>query len=80
MSAVLNHIEHICELAGNTDCVAFGTDLDGGFGLELSPTDYNTVDDLQRFLDIMREGGYGEDDVAKFAHGNLLKFFRRIWS
>ncbi len=79
MKAVLEHIEHISKVAGNTDCVAFGTDLDGGFGLELSPTDYNTIDDLQKFLDIMRDEGYSEEEVARFAHGNLLRFFRNIW-
>lgn len=79
MKAVLEHIEHICEVAGKTDCVAFGTDLDGGFGLELSPTDYNTIDDLQNFLNIMRDNGYSEEEVAGFAHGNLLRFFRNIW-
>jgi membrane dipeptidase len=80
MKAVLEHMDHICNLTGNTDHVAFGTDLDGGFGLELSPTDYNTIDDLQGFLNIMRAHGYNETDVAKFAHGNLIRFFKSNWS
>jgi membrane dipeptidase len=79
MKAVVEHIDHICELAGNTNHVAFGTDLDGGFGRELSPTDYNTIADLQVFLNILRQHGYGEEDVIKFAHGNLLDLFRRNW-
>ncbi len=80
MKAVLEHIEHICEVAGNTDCVAFGTDLDGGFGLELSPTDFHTIDDLQDFLGIMRDARFSEEEVVKFAHGNLVRFFREIWN
>jgi membrane dipeptidase len=80
MKAVLPHIEQVCKIAGNSDCVAFGTDLDGGFGLEMSPTDYNTIDDLQNFLDVMRDGGFSEENIAKFAHGNLLRFFRNNWS
>ena len=79
MKAVLEHIDHICELTGSTDHVAYGTDLDGGFGLELSPTDYHTIDDLQRFLNLMRDHGYGEDDVKGFAHGNLVRFFNTAW-
>jgi membrane dipeptidase len=79
MKAVVEHIDHICELAGNTNHVAFGTDLDGGFGRELSPTDYNTIADLQIFLDILRKHGYSEEDVINFAHGNLLKLFRNAW-
>ena len=48
-------------------------------GLELSPTDYHTIDDLQRFLNLMRDHGYGEDDVKGFAHGNLVRFFTTAW-
>ena len=79
MKAALEHIDHICQLTGSADYVAFGTDLDGGFGLELSPTDYNTIDDLQHFLGTMRNHGYSDDDIAKFAHGNLLRLFRNAW-
>ncbi|AWT59468.1 MAG: hypothetical protein DF168_00658 [Candidatus Moanabacter tarae] len=80
MKSVIEHINHICDLVGNTDCIAFGTDLDGGFGLELSPTDFNTIDDLQYFLEIMRDAGYDEEQVEKFANGNLVRFFREIWT
>jgi len=79
MSSAVDHIDHVCQLVGSCDHVAFGTDLDGGFGRELAPTDYDTVADLQCFLDIMRGRGYSEEDVAKFAHGNLLGLFRRAW-
>lgn len=79
MKAVIEHIDHICQLTGNTDHVAFGTDLDGGFGLERSPTDYNTIDDLQKFLNLIRKSGYTEEDVAKIAHGNLLRLFQTTW-
>jgi membrane dipeptidase len=79
MSAVVEHIDHICQLAGDCDHVAFGTDLDGGFGRELAPIDYDTIADLQKFLDIMRRKGYGEEDVVKFSNGNLLRLFRNAW-
>ena len=79
MKAIIEHIDHICQLTGNADHVAFGTDLDGGFGRELSPTDLNTIADLQSFLNVLRRHGYSEEDVAKIAHGNLLRFFRKAW-
>jgi membrane dipeptidase len=79
MKAVAEHIDHICQLTGSADHVAFGTDLDGGFGRELAPVDYDTIADLQRFLDILRARGYPEEDVAKIAHGNLLRLFRTAW-
>jgi len=79
MKAVIEHIDHICQLSGNAEHVAFGTDLDGGFGRELSPTDLDTIADLQIFLNSLRQHGYKEEDLAKIAHGNLLGFFRNAW-
>jgi membrane dipeptidase len=80
LSAAVDHIDHICQLTGNCNHVAIGSDLDGGFGRELSPTDYDTIADLQRFLDILARRGYAQTDIEAIAHGNLLRFFRRIWS
>lgn len=80
MKAVVEHIDHICQLTGNADHVAFGTDLDGGFGLELSPTDYNTVADLQRFPAILKASGYSPEDIDKICHGNLIRLFKAAWS
>lgn len=79
MASVVDHIDHICELAGNTNHVALGTDLDGGYGRELAPIDYDTAADLQRFPDILKRRGYGKEDVDKICHGNLLRLFRRTW-
>ncbi|MDE2812232.1 MAG: membrane dipeptidase [Gemmatimonadota bacterium] len=79
MSAVVDHIDHICQLVGNCDHVAIGSDLDGGFGREMAPIDYDTIADLQRFLDILDRRGYSTDDIAAIAHGNLSRFFRQAW-
>jgi len=79
MKAAIAHMTHICELTGSTDHIAFGTDLDGGFGRELSPVDYNTIDDLQVFLGNLRNAGYSEEDIAKIANGNLIRFFKDAW-
>lgn len=79
MSAVVEHVDHICQLVGNTDHVALGTDLDGGFGRDLAPTDLDTIADLQKFVGILRSRGYREEDVRKIAHGNLIHFFHQAW-
>jgi membrane dipeptidase len=79
MSAVVEHVDHICQLLGNTDHVALGTDLDGGYGRDLAPTDLDTIADLQKFVGILRSRGYREEDVRKIAHGNLIQFFRQAW-
>ncbi len=79
MSAVVDHIDHICQLAGNADHVAIGSDLDGGFGREYSPTDMDSIADLQKFLGILQQRGYSEEDVTKIAHGNMLRLFGSAW-
>ena len=80
MNAVVDHIDHICQLTGSCDHLAIGSDLDGGFGRELAPVDYDTIDDLQKFLAILERRGYTGDQIAAIAHGNLLRFFRQAWS
>lgn len=80
MMAVVDHVDHICQLLGNARHVSLGTDLDGGYGRELAPIDYDTSADLQRVPDLLRRRGYGDDDVRAICHGNLLGLFRRAWS
>jgi len=49
---VVEHIDHICQQAGNANHVAIGSDLDGGFGREQSPSDLDTIADLQKLVEI----------------------------
>ena len=77
LSAVADHIDHICQLAGNTHHVAFGTDLDGGFGTEQSPDGLETIADLQKCEGILAERGYSDGDIDRIFHGNWLQFFLR---
>ncbi len=79
MANVVDHIDYICQLAGNSRHVAIGTDLDGGYGREQSPCDLDTIADLQKLAEIMRTRGYGEDDVKGILHGNWLRLFRNAW-
>lgn len=76
LSAVADHIDHVCQLAGNTGHSAIGSDLDGGFGHEQTPRDLNTIADLQKLADILSSRGYGDADVDAIFHGNWLRFFR----
>ncbi|MFH1085104.1 MAG: membrane dipeptidase, partial [Chloroflexota bacterium] len=39
LEAVADHIDHICQLAGNARHAAIGSDLDGGYGTEQTPYD-----------------------------------------
>ena len=79
LSDVVDHIEHICQLAGNSRHVAIGSDLDGGFGREQSPADLDTIADLQQLAGLLAARGYGADDIAAIMHGNWLRLLRRVW-
>jgi membrane dipeptidase len=80
LDTVANHIDHICQIAGNARHCMIGSDLDGAFGREQCPSDVHTIADLTRLLDVLRSRGYSEEDVAAIAHGNALRFLREAWA
>jgi len=81
MDGLIPHIENIANLAGGTTAnIAIGTDMDGGFGAEMTPTDVDTIADLQGFSPILQEAGYANEDVTGILHGNAMRFFRSAWS
>ncbi|MSR31890.1 MAG: peptidase M19 [Gemmataceae bacterium] len=73
---VVDHIDRVCQLAGNTDHAGLGTDLDGGFGREQSPVDLDSITDLASFPTLLKQRGYAEADVEKICHGNWIRFFK----
>ena len=77
LAHVADHIDHICQLAGNSQCVAIGSDLDGGFGREQSPSDLDTIADLQNLIPILVQRGYTEDDISAIMHGNWVRLLQR---
>ena len=79
LDKVLDHMDHICQLAGNTLHVGIGSDLDGAFGKEQSPHDLETISDLQKIPTLLSRRGYSETDIQNIMHGNWLRFIRRAW-
>ncbi len=77
---VVDHIDHVCQLAGCARHAAIGTDLDGGFGAEQSPLDLDTIADLQKIPAILVRRGYSPADVRGIMHGNWLGLMRRAWA
>jgi membrane dipeptidase len=80
LEKIIDHIDHICQLAGNTQHVAIGTDLDGAFGREQCPYDLETIADLQKLVPLFKSRGYSEEDMSNIMHGNWLRFLRKAWS
>lgn len=79
LEKVVDHLDHICQIAGNTLHVGMGTDLDGAFGREQSPYDLDTIADLQRMTGLLAGRGYSRQDIANVLHGNWLRFLRKAW-
>jgi membrane dipeptidase len=79
LQTVADHIDHICQLAGNARHCCIGSDLDGAFGREQSPSDLDTIADLARLPEILRARGYAEADVQAIAHGNVVRFLGTAW-
>jgi membrane dipeptidase len=71
----VDHVDHVCQVAGNARHAAIGSDLDGGYGTEQTPEELDSIADLQKVPELLRERGYGEDDVAAIMGGNAVRFF-----
>jgi membrane dipeptidase len=79
LEIMIDHMDHICQVAGNALHIGIGSDLDGAFGTEQSPYDLDTITDLQRIPDLLKKRGYSDDDIVNVMHGNWLRFLRRVW-
>jgi membrane dipeptidase len=80
LEAVANHIDHVCQLAGNAHHAAIGSDLDGGYGTEQCPHDLDTIADLQKVAALLCKRGYADADIEAVMHGNWIRFFEHAWS
>ncbi|CAN5359892.1 membrane dipeptidase [soil metagenome] len=76
----VNHIDHVCQLAGNARHAAIGTDLDGGYGTEQTPRDFDTYIDMQLVPELLRDRGYSESDIEAICYGNWLRKLTSVWA
>jgi membrane dipeptidase len=80
LERLVDHWDHICQVAGNSLHVAIGSDLDGIFGTEQTPWDMDSIADLQKYQAILYERGYSAEDIGNIFHKNWLRFLRHAWS
>ena len=74
MATVCDHVEHLVGRLG-VDGVGLGTDFDGC----TVPRAIGDAAGLQRLLDALRERGWGETELTKFAHRNWLRVLEATW-
>lgn len=76
---VADHIDRICQIAGNSKHAAIGSDLDGAFGTEQSPHDLESIAGLQKLPAILKARGYKEADIENILHKNWIRFLLETW-
>jgi membrane dipeptidase len=76
LAHVLNHMQHIRDLAGGTRNIGIGSDFDGGFGSESIPAELDTVADLPRIAEALLESGFSESEVRGIMGENWLRFLK----
>ncbi|MBI4674363.1 MAG: membrane dipeptidase [Chloroflexi bacterium] len=79
IATVAEHIDHVCQIAGDSLHAAIGSDLDGGFGRESAPFDLDTIADVQRLAEALTEHNFADDDIANVMYQNWLRLLRRAW-
>lgn len=76
LEKIVEHIDHICQIAGNARHVGIGSDLDGGFGNEQTPMDLDSIADLANLATPLSKRGYTAEQIEGFFSGNFLRFLR----
>lgn len=76
LEQVANHIDYVCQLAGNALHSGIGSDLDGAFGREQCPADLDTIADLARLREILAARGYRADEIDGIMNGNFVRFLQ----
>jgi membrane dipeptidase len=79
LSHLVDHIDHVCQIAGNALHSGIGSDLDGAFGREQTARDLETIADVARIADVLRQRGYSGADVENIMHGNFIRCLREAW-
>lgn len=79
LEKLVDHFDHICQLAGNCLHIGFGSDLDGLFGTEQTPYDMDTIADIVRFEEILTRRGYTTEDISNIFSGNWLRVISKAW-
>lgn len=70
---VIAHIQHLCDLAGNSYHVGLGTDMDGGLGREQVPIEIRTSADLPLLYDLLIESGFSDPDARAILYDNWAR-------
>jgi membrane dipeptidase len=73
----INHIEHICHITNTEQCIALGSDMDGGFAPGDLPCDLDAPGRLENLSTALHERGWPANEVEGLQWRNWDRFLRR---
>lgn len=77
LELVTEHIDHVCQIAGNARHAAIGSDLDGGYGTEQCPAGLESIADLQLIRAALERKGYALPDIERIFWRNWFEFLQK---
>ena len=77
LDSMVDHVDHISQLAGNTLHSAIGGDTDGQGGRDGAPYEIDTVADYQKLVDALDRRGYSSDDIENIMYRNWQRFYEK---
>lgn len=80
LATLANHIDHVCQLTGSVRHIAIGTDFDGGFGWPYVPFEVDTIADLRKIGEVLRQRGYTEQNIAAIFHQNWQRILETAFA
>ena len=75
LAHLADHIDHVCQLAGNSRQAAIGGDTDGQGGTDGAPWEIDTVADYQKLAGVLETRGYASADIENVMYRNWQRFY-----
>ncbi len=72
---MVDHVDHVSQLAGNSLHSAIGGDTDGQGGRDGAPYEIDTVADYQKLSGALDRRGYSQDDIENIMFRNWQRFY-----
>ena len=75
---LVRHTRHICDLVGDAYHVGIGSDFDGGYGVESTPKEIDTIADLQKMADALADAKFSDEDIVNILGMNWIRLLQRV--
>ncbi len=77
LAHLADHVDHVCQLAGNSRQAAIGGDTDGQGGVDGAPWEIDTVADYQKLAEVLEGRGYAAPDIDNVMYVNWQRFYEK---